>query len=90
MKAEIATYVRKCLTFSKVKTEHQKPSGLLQQIVIPEWKWEWISMYFLTKLPKTFSGYDTIWVVVDKLNKSAHLLAINDIDKMEKLTKMYL
>ncbi|KAI3744455.1 hypothetical protein L1987_57536 [Smallanthus sonchifolius] len=61
MKGEIAIYVGKCLTCSKIKAEHQKPSGLLQQPEIPQWKWEQISMDFITKLPKTSSGYDTIW-----------------------------
>ncbi|GJS55013.1 putative reverse transcriptase domain-containing protein [Tanacetum coccineum] len=61
MKADIATYVSKCLTCSKVKAEHQKPSGLLVQPEIPQWKWEKITMDFITKLPKTSSGYDTIW-----------------------------
>lgn len=90
MKAEIATYVSKCLTCSKVKAEYQKPSGLLQQPPIPEWKWEFIAMDFITKLPRTSSGYDTIWVVVDRLTKSAHFLAIKETDKMEKLAKTYL
>ncbi|GJV80061.1 putative reverse transcriptase domain-containing protein [Tanacetum coccineum] len=61
MKAEIATYVSKCLTCAKVKAEYQKPSGLLVQPVIPIWKWENITMDFVTKLPKTSSGQDTIW-----------------------------
>ncbi|GJS07329.1 putative reverse transcriptase domain-containing protein [Tanacetum coccineum] len=60
IKANIATYVSKCLTCSKVKAEHQKPSGLLVQPEIPEWKWEKITMDFVTKLPKTANGYDTI------------------------------
>nr|GEX98757.1 reverse transcriptase domain-containing protein [Tanacetum cinerariifolium] len=60
MKAEIATYVSKCLTCAKVKAEYQKPSGLLVQPVIPVWKWENITMDFATKLPKTPSGQDTI------------------------------
>ena len=76
MKAEIATYVSKCLTCAKVKVEYQKPSGLLQQPVIPEWKWEGISMDFVTKLPKTSDGLDTIWVIVDRMTKSAHFLPI--------------
>ena len=76
MKAEIATYVSKCLTCSKVKAEYQKPSGLLQQPDIPEWKWEQITMDFVTKLPKTPNGYDTIWVVVDRLTKFTHFLPI--------------
>ncbi|GKD33096.1 putative reverse transcriptase domain-containing protein [Tanacetum coccineum] len=61
MKAEIATYVSKYLTYAKVKAEYQKPSGLLVQPVIPVWKWENITMDFVTKLPKTKSGQDTIW-----------------------------
>ncbi|GKB95356.1 putative reverse transcriptase domain-containing protein [Tanacetum coccineum] len=65
MKANIATYVSKCLTCAKVKAEHQRPSGLLVQPKIPEWKWDNITMDFVTKLPKTSQGYDTIWVIVD-------------------------
>ncbi|GKB46914.1 putative reverse transcriptase domain-containing protein [Tanacetum coccineum] len=62
MKADIATYVSKCLTCLKVKAEHQKPSGLLVQPEIPQWKWDNITMDFITKLPRTSSGYDTIWL----------------------------
>ncbi|GJX11181.1 putative reverse transcriptase domain-containing protein, partial [Tanacetum coccineum] len=72
MKKDIAVYVSKCLTCLKVKAEHQRPSGLLQQPKIPEWKWEEIAMDFVTKLPQTSSGHDTIWVIVDRLTKSAH------------------
>ncbi|KAI3682772.1 hypothetical protein L1987_83010 [Smallanthus sonchifolius] len=90
MKGDIATYVSKCLTCSKVKAEHQKPSGLLQQPEIPQWKWEQISMDFITKLPKTSSGYDTIWVIVDRLTKSAHFLPMKETDKTEKLAKLYI
>nr|GEX70071.1 putative reverse transcriptase domain, ribonuclease H-like domain protein [Tanacetum cinerariifolium] len=61
MKVDIATYVSKCLTCAKVKAEHQRPSGLLQQPKIPEWKWEHITMDFVTGLPRTPSGYDYIW-----------------------------
>ena len=90
MKAESATFVSKCLTCAKVKVEYQKPSGLLQQPKIPEWKWERITMDFITKLPKTTGGLDTIWVVVDRLTKSAHFLPIKETDKMEKLTRTYI
>ncbi|GJY09768.1 putative reverse transcriptase domain-containing protein [Tanacetum coccineum] len=76
MKRDIATYVSKCLTCFKVKAEHQRPSDLLQQPEIPEWKWDKITMDFITKLPKTKSGPDTIWVIVDRLTKSAHFLAM--------------
>ncbi|GKA29889.1 putative reverse transcriptase domain-containing protein [Tanacetum coccineum] len=65
MKADISTYVSKCLTCAKVKTEHQRPSDLLVQPEIPQWKWDNIMMDFVTKLPKSSQGYDTIWVIVD-------------------------
>ncbi|GKE75931.1 putative reverse transcriptase domain-containing protein, partial [Tanacetum coccineum] len=90
MKADIATYVSKCLTCAKVKAEHQKTSGLLQQSEIPVWKWERISMDFITKLPRTSSGYDSIWVIVDRLTKFAHFIPMNKKYKMEKLTRLYL
>ncbi|GJQ99078.1 putative reverse transcriptase domain-containing protein [Tanacetum coccineum] len=90
MKADIATYVSKCLTCAKVKVEHQRPSGLLQQPEIPEWKWERITMDFVTGLPRTSSGYDSIWVIVDRLTKSAHFLPMKKTDSMEKLTRQYL
>ncbi|GKB68132.1 reverse transcriptase domain-containing protein [Tanacetum coccineum] len=74
MKAIIAEYVGKCLTCSRVKAECQKPSGLLVQPEIPMWKWERITMDFITKLPKTSNEHDTIWVIVDRLTKSAHFI----------------
>nr|GEX75632.1 putative reverse transcriptase domain, ribonuclease H-like domain, aspartic peptidase domain protein [Tanacetum cinerariifolium] len=90
MKADIATYVSKCLTCLKVKAEHQKPSGLLVQPEIPQWKWDNITMDFVTKLPKAKNGNDTIWVVVDRLTKSAHFLPIKETDPMDKLARLYL
>ncbi|GJR78742.1 putative reverse transcriptase domain-containing protein [Tanacetum coccineum] len=83
MKAEIATYVSKCMTCAKVKAEYQKPSGLLVQPKIPEWKWENITMDFVTKLPKTASGQDMIWVIVDRLTKSAHFLPAKELLNVE-------
>nr|GEY64509.1 reverse transcriptase domain-containing protein [Tanacetum cinerariifolium] len=85
LKANIATYVRKCLTCAKVKAEHQRPSGLLQQPKIPVWKWERITMDFITKLPRTQSGYDSIWVIVDRLTKYAHFIPVNEKFKTKKL-----
>nr|GEU61226.1 putative reverse transcriptase domain-containing protein [Tanacetum cinerariifolium] len=90
MKADIATYVSKCLTCAKVKAEHQRPSGLLQQPEIPVWKWERITMDFIVGLPRTLSGYDSIWVFADRLTKSAHFLPVKTSDSMEKLTQLYL
>ncbi|GKE63455.1 putative reverse transcriptase domain-containing protein, partial [Tanacetum coccineum] len=90
MKADIAMYVGKCLTCAKVKAEHQKPSGLLQQPEIPVWKWERITMDFVSGFSRTPSGYDTIWVIVDRLTKSAHFLPMKKMDSMEKITRLYL
>ncbi|GJX73729.1 putative reverse transcriptase domain-containing protein, partial [Tanacetum coccineum] len=90
MKADIATYVRKCLTCAKVKAEHQRPSGLLVQLEILQWKWDNITMDFVTKLPNSSQGYDTIWVIVDRLTKSAIFLPMRETDPIEKLVRMYL
>ncbi|GKE46729.1 putative reverse transcriptase domain-containing protein [Tanacetum coccineum] len=78
MKAEIVTYVSKCLTCAKVKAE------------IPEWKWEKITMDFVSGLPRTPSSYDFIWVIVDRLTKSAHFLPMKKTDSIEKLAQLYL
>ncbi|GKA69386.1 putative reverse transcriptase domain-containing protein [Tanacetum coccineum] len=90
MKRDIATYVSKCLTCSKVKVEHQRPSNLLQQPEIPEWKWDKITMDFITKLPRSKSGYDSIRVIVDRLTKSAHFLATREDYSTERLARSYI
>ncbi|GKB19800.1 putative reverse transcriptase domain-containing protein [Tanacetum coccineum] len=90
MKANIATYVSKCLTCAKVKAEHQRPSGLLVQPDIPQWKWDNITMDFVTKLPKSSQGYNTIWVIVDRLTKSAIFVPMRETYPMDKLSRMYL
>ncbi|GJW19336.1 putative reverse transcriptase domain-containing protein [Tanacetum coccineum] len=87
MKADIATYVSKCLTCARVKAEHQRPSSLLVQPEIPQWKWDNITMDFVTKLPKSSQGYDTIWVIVDRLTKSAIFTPMRETDSMEKLAR---
>nr|GFB26936.1 reverse transcriptase domain-containing protein [Tanacetum cinerariifolium] len=90
IKADIATYVSKCLTSAKVKAEHQKPSGLLVQPKIPKWKWDNITMDFVTKLPKSLQCYDTIWVIADRLPKSAIFTPRRETDPMDKLARIYL
>nr|GEX63601.1 putative reverse transcriptase domain-containing protein [Tanacetum cinerariifolium] len=87
MKANIATYVSKCLTYTKVKAKHQRPSGLLVQPAILEWKWDNIMMDFITKLPKSSQGFKTIWVIVDRLTKSAHFLPIKENDPLDKFAR---
>ncbi|GJW64787.1 putative reverse transcriptase domain-containing protein [Tanacetum coccineum] len=77
-------------TYDPVKAEHQRPSGLLVQPAIPEWKWDNITMDFITKLPKSSQGFDTIWMIVDRLTKSAHFLPIRENDPLDKLARLYL
>nr|GEU30352.1 hypothetical protein [Tanacetum cinerariifolium] len=87
--ADITTYVSKCLACTRVKAERQRPSGLLVQPAIPEWKWDNIMMDFITKLLKSSQGFDTIWVIVDRLTKSAHFLPIRENDPLDKLLRLY-
>nr|GEV53684.1 putative reverse transcriptase domain-containing protein [Tanacetum cinerariifolium] len=89
MKANITIYVSKYLTCAKVKAKHQRPSGLLVQPAIPEWKWDNIMMDFITKLPKSTQGFDTIWVIMDRLTKSAHYLPIRENDPLDKLARPF-
>ncbi|GJT05478.1 putative reverse transcriptase domain-containing protein [Tanacetum coccineum] len=76
--------------YQDVKAEHQRQSGLLVQPEIPQWKWDNITMDFVTKLPKSSQGYDTIWVIVDRLTKSAIFIPMKETDPLEKLARMYL
>nr|GFA26190.1 retrotransposon protein, putative, Ty3-gypsy subclass [Tanacetum cinerariifolium] len=76
IKRDVATFVSRCLVCQQGKIEHQRASGLLQPLDIPVWKWDEISMDFVTGLPPTQRRHDAIWVVVDRLTKSAHFLPI--------------
>jgi hypothetical protein len=89
MKREIAKFVSECHTCQRVKAEYQSPDGLMQPLDIPEWKWEEIGMDFITGLPLTPKKKDMIWVIVDRLTKSAHFLAVNQKDSGEKLVNLY-
>ena len=85
MKRDIAEFVAKCLNCQKVKIEHEKPLCLLQPLEILEWKWDNIAMDFVMGLPRTSFGHDGIWVIMDKLTKSAHFLAIRVTYSLDKL-----
>ncbi|GJW55409.1 putative reverse transcriptase domain-containing protein [Tanacetum coccineum] len=74
----------------ELKLNVSRPSGLLVQPEIPMWKWEKIMMDFVTKLPKTSNGHDTIWVIIDRLTKSAHFIPTQETDSMETLTRLYI
>uniref|UniRef100_A0A2N9GV60 RNA-directed DNA polymerase n=1 Tax=Fagus sylvatica TaxID=28930 RepID=A0A2N9GV60_FAGSY len=90
MKREIAQFVEQCLTCQQVKVEHQRPSGLLQSLSIPEWKWEHISMDFVSGLPRSPKGHDAIWVIVDRLTKSAHFIPIRMNFSLDQLAQLYI
>ncbi|XP_071727160.1 uncharacterized protein [Rutidosis leptorrhynchoides] len=90
MKTDVAHFVETCQICAQVKAEHQKQYGSLRQLEIPEWKWEHITMDFVTKLPQTQKGNDMIWVIVDRLTKSAHFLAASETTSLSKLAQMYL
>ena len=87
---DIADYVVRCLVCQKVKTEHQMPGGLLQPLPIPVWKWDHITMDFIMGLPRSQRKHDTIGVVVDRLTKSAHFLAVKTAFNAEQLLELYL
>ena len=89
MKRDVAEYVALCHTCQRVKA-HQRPAGLLQPLKIPEWKLEEIGMDFIVGLPRTQSGYDSIWVVVDCLTKVAHFILVKTTYTRAKLAKLYM
>ena len=90
MKRDIVHFVAKCPNCQQVKYEHQRPGGTLQRMPIPKWKWERIAMDFVVGLPKTMGKYDSIWVIVDRLTKSAHFILIKETYNAEKLAKLYI
>ena len=89
MKREMADYVSRCLTCQQVKASRQRPSGLLHPLPIPVWKWDHITMDFVYDLPRTRNGHDGVWVIVDRLTKSAHFLPVWKNYKLERLAKLY-
>uniref|UniRef100_A0A7N2LFY1 RNA-directed DNA polymerase n=1 Tax=Quercus lobata TaxID=97700 RepID=A0A7N2LFY1_QUELO len=89
MKREIAHFVEQCLTCQQVKVLHQRPSGLLQPLPIPQWKWEKITMDFLSRLPRSPKGHDAIWVIVDRMTKTANFLPIRMNYTLDQLAQLY-
>ena len=90
MKRDVSEFVTKCLVCQRVKIKHQVPSGLLQPIRIPEWKWDRITMDFVVRLPLTGRKHDSVWVVVDRLTKSAHFLPVRTNYSLDKLAELYI
>eukprot|EP00253_Pinus_taeda_P033032 PITA_33032 len=89
-KKHVAEYLARCLECQQIKTEHQHPAGLLQPLPIPEWKWEIISMDFITGLPKTKRNNDSIMVVVDKLSKEAHFIPVQSTYRAVKIAHVFM
>ncbi|GJU55225.1 putative reverse transcriptase domain-containing protein [Tanacetum coccineum] len=87
---DVGGMIRKDIPKERVKVQHQSPSGLLVQPAIPKWKWDNITMDFITKLPMSSQGFDTIWVIVDQLTKLAYFLPIRENDPLDKLARLYL
>ena len=87
---DMAEYISRCMKCQQVKVEHQHPAGLLQPLPVPEWKWEVISMDFITGLPMTWRQHDSIMVVVDKLTKATHFIPVKSTHKTDDITKIFM
>ena len=90
MKRHFGDFVRRCLKCQQVKAEHQRPIGLLQPLEVAEWKWEHVTMDFVTHLPRTSRRHDAVWVIVDRLTKSAHFLAMRMTFTPEEFCRLYI
>jgi hypothetical protein len=90
MRLEIAEHVVVCYSCQRIKAEHQRPAGLLQPLRIPQWKRDEIRMDFIVGLPRTRADYDSIWVVVDRLTKSAHFVPVKTSCNSEVLAELYM
>ena len=90
MKRHVGDFVRRCLTCQQVKAEHQKATGLLQPLEVAEWKWEHVTMDFVTHLPRTQQKHDAVWVIVDRLTKLAHFLTLRMTFALERFYQLYI
>ena len=89
MKADIAGHIARCCICNRIKAEHQRSVGLLKPLDVPIWKWESISMDFIVGLPQTPKGHDSILVIIDRLTKVAHFIAVRNDYRTEKLIDLY-
>jgi hypothetical protein len=90
LKTDVATHVALCDVCQRVKAEHQRIVGLLQPLQVPEWKWEEIGMDFTVGLPRTRDGYDSIWVIVDRMTKVAHFIPVKTTYLGAQLAELYM
>ena len=90
MERHIGDFVRRCFTCQQIKVEHQRLAGLLHPLEVAEWKWEHITMDFVTHLPRTSRKHDAVWVIVDRLTKSTHFLVVLMTFTLEEFYKLYI
>jgi hypothetical protein len=90
MKKEVVDFIARCLECQKVKTKHKHSIGLTQPFPIPEWKWEVVTMYFITKFPRTAKQHDSIMVVVEKRTKAAHFIQVKSTHKATNIVEIYM
>ena len=90
MKKDVADFVAHCLICQQVKIEHQRPGGPLQSLKILQMKWDIIIMDFVTGLPKSSKGNTAIWVVVDRLTKSAHFIFYKSGMTLDGMARLYI
>jgi hypothetical protein len=90
MKRDVAEYVALCDTCKRVKAKHQQSAGLLEPLQVPEWKWEEIVIDFIVGLPRTQSGYISIWVIVDLLTKVAYFIPVKTTYSGPQLAELYI
>ena len=90
IKRNVRDFVRRCLTCQQVKAEHQRPTRLLQRLEVAEWTWKHVTMDFVTHLPRTSCRHDAVWVIVYRLTKSAHFLAVRLTFTMEEFCRLYI
>jgi hypothetical protein len=90
MKHDVVAHVALCDVYQRVKAEHQRPAGLLQSLKVPEWKWEEIGIDFIVGLPRTRDGYDSIWVIVDRLSKVTHFILVKTTYTGARLAEFYI
>ena len=89
MKKQVGEFVRRCLTCQQVKVEHQRPVGLLQHMEVVEWKWEHVTVDFVTHLLRTSRGHDMVWLILDRLTKSTHFLVVQITFTLEEFCRLY-
>ena len=90
MKRHVGDFIRRCLTCHQVKAEHQKPIGLLQPLEVAEWKWEHFTIDIVSHFPWTPWAHDAVWVIIDRLTKSTHFLAVRMTFTLEEFFRLYI